>query len=73
MNTSAGPQRVAELLRLQVDTFYQVNRFISSIDNLEELLNLIMQEAEAAVEAEASCISPLRPRRQPVAHQVRLR
>ena len=48
MNTSAGPQRETELLRLQVDTFYQVNRFISSIDNLEELLNLIMQEAEAS-------------------------
>ncbi len=57
MNTSAGPQREMELLRLQVDTFYQVNRFISSIDNLEALLNLIMQEAEAAVEAEASCIA----------------
>jgi signal transduction histidine kinase len=42
---------------MQVHTFYQVNRFISSIDNLEELLNLIMQEAEAAVEAEASCIA----------------
>ena len=57
MNTSAGPQRETELLRLQVDTFYQVNRFISSIDNLEELLNLIMQEAEASVEAEANCIA----------------
>jgi len=48
MNTSAGPQRETELLRFQVDTFYQVNRFISSIDNLDELLNLIMQEAEAS-------------------------
>ena len=34
-----------------------MNRFISSIDNLEELLNLIMQEAEAAMEAETSCIA----------------
>ena len=51
MNTSAGSQRETELLRLQIDTFYQVNRFIRSIDNLEELINLIMQEAEAAVEA----------------------
>jgi len=57
MKSSAGPQRETEVLRMQVDTFYQVNRFISSIDNLEELLNLIMQEAEAAVEAEASCIA----------------
>jgi len=57
MNSSAGPQRETEVLRLQVETFYQVNRFISSIDNLEDLLTLIMQEAEAAVEAEASCIT----------------
>ena len=57
MSSSAGPQRETEILRMQVDTFYRVNRFISSIDNLEELLNLIMQEAEAAVEAEASCIA----------------
>ena len=57
MSSSAGPQRETEVLRLQVDTFYQVNRFISSIDNLEDLLTLIMQEAEAAVEAEASCIA----------------
>jgi len=57
MNTSTGPQRETELLSLRLYTFYQVNRFISSIDNLEELLNLIMQEAEAAVEAEASCIA----------------
>ena len=57
MSSSAGPQRETEVLRLQVETFYQVNRFISSIDNLEDLLTLIMQEAEAAVEAEASCIT----------------
>ncbi len=56
MSSSAGPQRETEVLRLQVDTFYHVNRFISSIDNLEDLLTLIMQEAEAAVEAEASCM-----------------
>ena len=57
MSSSAGPQRETEVLRLQVETFYQVNRFISSIDNLEDLLTLIMQESEAAVEAEASCIA----------------
>ena len=57
MSSSADPQRETEVLRLQVDTFYQVNRFISSIDNLEDLLTLIMQEAEAAVAAEASCIA----------------
>ena len=43
MSSSADPQRETEVLRLQVDTFYQVNRFSSSIDNLEDLLTLIMQ------------------------------
>ena len=54
MSSSAGPQRETEVLRLQVETFYQVNRFTSSIDNLEDLLTLFMQEAVAA---EASCIA----------------
>ena len=46
-----------DFLNRQIDTFYRVNRFISSIDDLEQLLELIMQEAEAAVEGEASCIA----------------
>jgi len=41
----------------QVQTFYRVNRFISSIYNLDDLLDLIMLEAVTAVEAEASCIA----------------
>ncbi|PKB79174.1 MAG: hypothetical protein BZY88_14675 [SAR202 cluster bacterium Io17-Chloro-G9] len=45
----------------QIQTFYQVNGFISSIDNLEELLNLVMRESEAAVDAEASCIALFDP------------
>ena len=49
--------RETALLNLQVQTFYRVNRFISSIYNLEELLDLIMRESEAAVEAEASSIA----------------
>jgi len=57
MTTGTGAQREVELLRSQIKTFYQVNRFISSIDNIEELLNVIMQEAESAVGAEASCIA----------------
>ena len=57
MSSSAGPQRETELLRMQVETFYQVNKFISSIDNLDELLNLIMQEAEAAVPQTPSSLS----------------
>lgn len=49
-------QPEAALLRRQVETFYEVNRFMGSIYNLEQLLDLIMQESEAAVRAEASCI-----------------
>jgi len=41
----------------QVQTFYQVNRFISSIHDMDQLLILIMQESESAVDAEASCIA----------------
>ena len=46
-----------DFLNRQIETFYRVNSFISSIDDLEQLLELIMQEAEAAVEGEASCIA----------------
>ena len=49
--------RELALLKLQVQTFYQVNRFVGSIYNPEQLLDLIMREAEAAVGAEASCIA----------------
>ena len=61
MSSSAGLQRETELLKLQAQTFYRVNRFISSINNLDELLDLIMHEAEAAVGAEASCIALYEP------------
>jgi len=47
----------AALLDLQIQTFYQVNRFISSIHDMDQLLILIMQESESAVDAEASCIA----------------
>jgi len=47
------------LLDLQIQTFYQVNRFISSIHDMDQLLILIMQESESAVNAEASCIALL--------------
>lgn len=56
MVVSKVSQREAALLRRQVETFYEVNRFMRSIYNLEQLLDLIMQESEAAVRAEASCI-----------------
>ena len=49
--------REIELLKLQVQTFYQVNQFVGSIYNREQLLDLIMREAEAAVGTEASCIA----------------
>ena len=49
------------LLDLQIQTFYQVNRFISSIHDMDQLLTLIMQESESAVNAEASFIALLEP------------
>ncbi len=45
------------LTNKQVGAFYQVSSFINTIDDLGLLLELIMREAEAAVDAEASCIA----------------
>ena len=53
----SGGMPSAALLELQIQTFYQVNRFISSIHDMDQLLILIMQESDSAVEAEASCIA----------------
>ena len=39
----SGGMPSAALLELQIQTFYQVNRFISSIDDMDQLLILIMQ------------------------------
>ncbi len=44
-------------LSQQIESFYQVSKFVDSIDNLENLLELIMLEAEGAVQAEAACIA----------------
>ena len=49
--------RENELLKRQVQTFHRVSQFVSSIYRLDQLLDLIMREAEAAVDAEASCIA----------------
>ena len=57
MARSSEENREVALLNLQIHTLYQVNRFISSIYNLDQLLDLIMREAETAVAAEASCIA----------------
>jgi len=57
MARSSEENREVAILNLQVRTLYQVNRFISSIYNLDQLLDLIMREAETAVSAEASCIA----------------
>ena len=57
MSANREVQNQVALLSRQIDTFYQVNRFISSIDNLDEVLELVMRESEAAVAAEASCIA----------------
>ncbi len=56
-NLIRGEGRELALLKLQVQTFYQVNQFVGSIYNPEKLLDLIMREAEAAVGTEASCIA----------------
>jgi signal transduction protein with GAF and PtsI domain len=61
MSTSSGPERETEVLKLQVQTFYRLNWFIRFINNLDELLDLIMRKAEAAVGAEASCITLYEP------------
>ena len=45
------------MLDQQIQTFYQVNRSISSIRDMDQLPILIMQESETAVNAEASCIA----------------
>ena len=57
MGIDAETQRETSLLTRQIETFYQVNQFISSIYNENELLGLIMQESETAVGAERSCIA----------------
>ncbi len=53
--------RELALLRLHVQTFHQVNKFVASIYDSEKFLDLIMREAEAAVGAEASCIAIFKP------------
>ena len=55
-DSTEGAQHEA-LLDQQIQTFYQVNRFISSIRDMDQLPILIMQESETAVNAEASCIA----------------
>ena len=59
MARSSKENPEVSLLNLQINTLYQVNRFISSIYNLDQLLDLIMREAETAVSEEASCIALL--------------
>ncbi|NQW24220.1 MAG: GAF domain-containing protein [SAR202 cluster bacterium] len=61
MENNVGKGENETLLDGQLQTFYQVNRFISSIRNIDELLGLIMQESESAVSAEASCIALYHP------------
>ena len=47
----------ADNLSQQIESFYQVSKFVDSIDDIEKLLELIMHETEAAVGAEAACIA----------------
>ena len=41
----------------KIATLYKINEFLNSIDNLDSLLNLIMEEATLAVKAEASSVA----------------
>ena len=50
MTGTRESQQEVTHLRQQIETFYQVNKFINSIDNLPVLLDLVMQEAETAVQ-----------------------
>jgi len=43
--------------RKEISSIYRINKFLSSIGNLEHLLNLIMEEATKAVKAEVSSIA----------------
>jgi len=61
MATGTKESRELALLKLQVDTFRRVNRFVGSVYDLEQLLQLIMHEAEAAVDAAASCVALYEP------------
>jgi len=56
-NLTNEENRKLALLKLQVQTFYQVNQFVGSIYNREQLLDLNMREAEAAVPKEAKSSS----------------
>lgn len=55
MTNSQRRQPGETLSDRQTETFIQVNRFISTIDNLEELLRLIMRESVAAVALPQNC------------------
>lgn len=48
-------------MQRHIRTFSEVNRIISSVHDMSELLGLIMHESEAAVNAQASCIALYRP------------
>ena len=61
MTPNTEAHRETRLLSRQIETLYRVNRYMSSIYNLDELLNLIQWEAEVALDAEASCIALFNP------------
>ena len=57
MTDLAGTATEYQLLNRQIETLYRVSSFVGSIYDLEELLSLVMDEAERAVEAEASSVA----------------
>ena len=61
MVTSMEQGRDETTMQRHIRTFSEVNRIISSVHDMSELLGLIMHESEAAVNAQASCIALYRP------------
>ena len=57
MTDLAGKATEYRLLNRQIETLYRVSSFVGSIYDLEELLSLVMDEAERAVDAEASSVA----------------
>lgn len=56
----------------RIATLHRINKFLESIDNLDNLLNLIMQEASVTVQAEASSVALYEPRKKELLFTVAL-
>jgi len=57
MENSNGYEDGRDTFDQQIETIYQVDWLVSSLNNIHELLDQVMRESEKAVNAEASCIA----------------